>query len=428
MPPNLMKLFKKFRSTLPRMNGLAVAKRRLIVIGFYLMDCLAIALLHKRMGKHIVVNKKRLVFVRVDAIGDFIIWMGSFGHLLQIYPKDRYEWILVCNAPCSVLAEACELFDEVIAVDINRFQRNLLYRLSTLQDLARSPFDLVFQPTYSRALLAGDAIVRALCSSEKIGTAGDLSNETELERALGNRAYTQLLPTRAAPLMELQRNAEVLTLLVGRNIVATKPDLRALSKKSSFLSPTESYFVIFPGASWVGKQWPFERFLEISKLLQSQTGWLCVFAGSDLDEKKFRDSIGRVTAIRYLNLQGKTSLIDLVSLISDSRLLLTNDTSASHIGNATGIPTFTMLGGGHFGRFLPWDLGRPSDDAIENSVAMSHEMPCFNCNWECIYGVPPGEAMPCLSTISVEVVWTAICDHLKPFRIDGISSIKGGKD
>ena len=37
-----------------------------------------------------------------------------------------------------------------------------------------------------------------------------------------------------------------------------------------------------------------------------------------------------------------------------------------------------------------------------------HEMPCFGCNWECIYSLKNNEAAPCIASISVDAVWKKI--------------------
>lgn len=50
----------------------------------------------------------------------------------------------------------------------------------------------------------------------------------------------------------------------------------------------------------------------------------------------------------------KTSLVELVNLIGQASLLLTNDTSAVHIGAQLGVPTVCIFKGNHYGRFLPY--------------------------------------------------------------------------
>jgi len=41
-------------------------------------------------------------------------------------------------------------------------------------------------------------------------------------------------------------------------------------------------------------------------------------------------------------------------------------------------------------------------------LAAIHEMPCFGCNWQCIYPVPPEAPTPCIAGITVDTVWSAV--------------------
>ena len=96
---------------------------------------------------------------------------------------------------------------------------------------------------------------------------------------------------------------------------------------------------------------------------------------------------------------------DLVELIRASRLLIGNETSAVHIAVAVDTPSVCILGGGHYGRFMPYELA--DGDAPRPAVAM-HKMPCFGCDWRCSQPHQPGKAMPCIAAVSVADVVNAI--------------------
>jgi ADP-heptose:LPS heptosyltransferase len=112
------------------------------------------------------------------------------------------------------------------------------------------------------------------------------------------------------------------------------------------------------------------------------------------------------------NLIGATSLSELASIIKGARLLIANETSAIHIAAAVSTSAICVLGGGHYGRFMPYRIEVETDRPMP--VEVIHQMDCFGCNWQCIYDVSPGHPMPCIERISVEDVWEAIEKHLKP--------------
>ncbi len=106
-----------------------------------------------------------------------------------------------------------------------------------------------------------------------------------------------------------------------------------------------------------------------------------------------------------LNWAGRTSLPELAGVLARAKLVITNDTAAAHIGPAAGTPTICLVGGGHHGRFLPYQVEEADERALPRVIM--HPMPCFGCNWRCIYGTPQGAA-PCVAQIGLEPVWQAV--------------------
>jgi ADP-heptose:LPS heptosyltransferase len=106
------------------------------------------------------------------------------------------------------------------------------------------------------------------------------------------------------------------------------------------------------------------------------------------------------------NLAGASSILDLVEIIRAATLVVTNESSPVHMASATGVPVVCMLGGGFFGRFLPYEIEQKVT-AMPPSIAVWNEMDCYGCSWKCILTSTPNQPVPCISTISVETVLSA---------------------
>jgi len=66
-----------------------------------------------------------------------------------------------------------------------------------------------------------------------------------------------------------------------------------------------------------------------------------------------------------------------------------------------------VLGGGHHGRFVPYDVEhRPPGRPVPRTAV--HEMPCFHCDWNCCFEVPEGAPAPCVDRIPTDVVWAQV--------------------
>jgi ADP-heptose:LPS heptosyltransferase len=99
-------------------------------------------------------------------------------------------------------------------------------------------------------------------------------------------------------------------------------------------------------------------------------------------------------------LSGKTTLQELAELIRGAEILISNETSAVHIAAAVGTNSVCILGGGHFGRFLPY----PKHVKGARPIVADKYMPCFNCNWKCEWPHEPSGAVPCVTGVSIEQV------------------------
>jgi len=365
------------------------------------------ALLASWGGKKKYSQKMKVLIVRLDAIGDFILWLDAARELRHLFPPDRYRITLLGNRVWTSLAATLPHFDEVISLDRKRFHFHPTYRHRLFREIRKQRFDLVIQPTFSREFLHGDSIVRFSGAKERIGSQGDTLNQRPFLKRISDHWYTRLIPASMEPIMELKRNAEFLRGVGCTDFKAGISDLHV--PQSDFPASAKmgdrGYYVLFPGATAALRRWPAEFFAEIAKRLFQQTHWTGVVCGSASD-RNLGDRVCRLAGVPVLNLAGETSLPALVSVIEKARLLVGNETGAIHIAAAVSTPSVSITGGGHYGRFLPYctevEVCRPTP------VPVAYPMECFLCNWICIYNPKPGETAPCILNVSVDSVWDAL--------------------
>lgn len=368
---------------------LAIYATRFRLVANWLVDIL----LTVRPARRI---KNGVALIRLDAIGDFILWLDSAKEYRRLYAGQRI--VLIANAVWADWAANFPYWDEVWSLDLPRFKRNLAYRVHILVKVRQAGFATVIQPTYSRTF-EGDSLIRVSGATQRIGSVGDESNIIAPVKAVSNRWYTQLIPASEQFLMELERNAEFIRNLSGRPYDAAMPRLPKTVVNVGQGPCLNDYVVLFPGASWIGKQWPLPKFAELASRLYAKVGWTVILCGG-VNDVALCQQLGDKLNVPFVNLAGKTSLPELAGVISRARLLISNDTSAIHIAAALTIPAVCILGGGHYGRFLPYP---PELPGIKPLVA-DHQMPCFNCNWVCSQEHDIKRPLPCIDKVSVQSV------------------------
>ena len=81
-------------------------------------------------------------------------------------------------------------------------------------------------------------------------------------------------------------------------------------------------------------------------------------------------------------------------MLADCALAVGVETSLAHIASALGVPQVIVLGGGHFGRFMP---------VHRTTTAVILPLECFACNWFCRYEKPY-----CIRSIRPQTVAQAV--------------------
>jgi ADP-heptose:LPS heptosyltransferase len=136
-------------------------------------------------------------------------------------------------------------------------------------------------------------------------------------------------------------------------------------------------------------------------------GLRVVFVGrpDDQGEDPVIDDIAQEEGI--IDLTGRTDLAQLLDLMNHAQLVVSNDTGPAHLSIALGRLTVVIVGGGHFGSFVPY----PKEITPPTARFVYKEMECYHCFWRCHLRANKHQIFPCVGGIGEERVWDA-CEAL----------------
>ena len=285
-----------------------------------------------------------------------------------------------------------------------RFQRNLFYRIAVIFRLARIKAELVITPIHSRDPSTADSVARAINAQRKIATSGDLDNAI-VDPSIPNSWYNELIPCGDASAHNSLRNREF-TERLGFKILDPWPHLAVPSPEQlPGVIKDQRYAVFAPGASSPLRTWPPEFFSQLANKLSAELSLGTVLIGT-ASERSETAAVAKGCSRLIVDLTGRSDIGGLLAILGHAKLIVTNETGTAQLAAALRTPTVCIVGGGHFGRFLPYpDEARDSGIRV---VALHHPMSCFGCNWKCIYPIRYFEPAPCVSKISVDSAWTAV--------------------
>ncbi len=299
------------------------------------------------------ITNKAILITRLDAIGDYILFR-NFLEILRKEYKD-YHITLVGNISWKEIAEEFDkkFIDSFIWINRNKFERNIFYRYKKLREITQQGYELVINPTFSRTFYVDDAIVALIKAKEKIGSVGDLSNIKLWQKNISDKYYTKLIPAKRKIMFEFYRNKEFFENLLSKKIDIQKPSIK-LKKQYLRLALPQKFAVLFIGASASFRKWDIKNFVEVGEFLRNKYKYNIVLAGGKNDAKDAQ-IFESLASYNFINLVGKTNLLELIDLISRTSLIVSNETSVPHIAVALNKGNiFVISNGNHLCRFTPY--------------------------------------------------------------------------
>jgi ADP-heptose:LPS heptosyltransferase len=172
----------------------------------------------------------------------------------------------------------------------------------------------------------------------------------------------------------------------------TTGDVEAMSSAWSttgWNSDPQNYICIHPGARWASRRWSTARFALVADELAEQ-GFTIVLTGT-ARESAITASVKACMTAPSLDLTGRLSLGAFAALVGRARLMVCNDTGASHVAAAMRTPSVVVASGSDVERWSPQDPTRHR--------VLSHDVECRPCMHETC-----PTAHECAAGVSVEDV------------------------
>lgn len=149
-------------------------------------------------------------------------------------------------------------------------------------------------------------------------------------------------------------------------------------ESESALRPASRYFLLQPGAVWEYKKWPERNYASLMDSLAEHYPYhFFVLVGSAVEKdvcSRVREMTCKKTKDRVLNFAGKTSITELVELVSGSEMVIANDSGVAHIAGAAGIRTVVFFGPSSPERFMPLS------ERQKRVKVFHHKLPCNPCD------------------------------------------------
>lgn len=294
---------------------------------------------------------KRLLVVRLSAMGDVIHTLPAASALRQAFPDAMMGWVieerwaeLLCTRTATRYGDRSPqrpVADRVHTVNMKGWRHAMSSR-HTWEEMAAARRELRSQH-YDLAIDFQGAIRSAFVA--RLSGAPIVYGFAQPRENIASVFYTKKVMTQGTHIVEQNLS---LASAVAANTLAMPPaelphddaaDRECERKLKEF--QIGEYAIINPGAGWGAKQWPAERYGEVAKGLAAESGLRALFNYGPGEE-----TIARAAELA----SGGTAraltcpVSELIAFTRRARLFIGGDTGPLHLAAALGIPVVAIFG------------------------------------------------------------------------------------
>ena len=282
----------------------------------------------------------KILVVGPSWVGDSVMAQALYKRIKQEQPSAKIE-VIAPEWSLNLLDRMPEVDKKIASPfthgDIKVYERFQLGKKLQQESYERS---IILTNSFKSALMPYFAKIKVRTGwlgEFRYGLINDIRSSKELKKSLMVEKFAALslekenfsLENLSLPKLEI--NSNNLSLLLEKNLVEKEKPALALC----------------PGAEFgPSKRWPSEYYSEIAKTYISH-GWNVLCIGSKNDENigiEIENTNNLSNEINFINLIGKTSLLDAIDILSYAKKVVTNDSGLMHIAAAVGTPLVALYG------------------------------------------------------------------------------------
>ncbi|MCP5366763.1 MAG: glycosyltransferase family 9 protein [Hyphomicrobiales bacterium] len=351
-------------------------------------------------------RRRGLVVVRMDGIGDMVLFRGSLDHYAEAFDVAKEDITVVgCKSWGAVAGEVFADY-RVLAIDEHRFAKRPGYRFRTALAVRRLNAAVVVCDQFFRRAMMADSLVWLSAAPRSIVALPYINEPIRGEFTWYLSQVTGVVDTGLYPTHEVIRHAAFVSAVAGRAVDPAPPRIAWRDRRPE-IADGGPYVVLNPGSNEYGRRWPLRDYCAVARRVRDR-GLRVVFVGSAKEKPDwdFMAEFGGDEGV--IDLMGGTDLPGLLDVMRHAAAVLTNDTGPAHVAIALGAPTLVVVGGGHFGSFVPYPDGvRPP-----HARFVWEPMDCYHCFWRCPKRATDRDSFPCVAAVPVDRVWGELAQLL----------------
>lgn len=290
-------------------------------------------------------SSNKILLIRLDDIGDYVLFRNTLETWSRYAVEQKKALYLLGNEAWKTLLEAYDTkyFAQVIWLNKKQYFNDSNYRKSLWGNLRQQGFVLTICPARTRPILLDDACMLAANAARNIASNNSLTDNA-LNR-MSDELYNSIFISHHSDRHEFLFNTDFV-----QKVTESATDERLSIDVEKRNEPP--YILLFIGASAASKQWPVTHWNQLIVQLRQQFKCTILVAGGPAEVQMANEVAAGTDA---QNIAGTKSLPEMVTLIGNAQLVISNDTMAAHIAAASGTNTIIITNGTNAHRFASYE-------------------------------------------------------------------------
>jgi ADP-heptose:LPS heptosyltransferase len=337
-------------------------------------------------------SPKRILVIRLQAMGDVVITLPYIQYLKASLPKDTIIDMLT-RQEVNDIPKAVVLFDHVFSIGGGRsFKKQLVHALLLLPKLCLRRYDVVID-------LQNNLLSRFV------------------RKSVSPKAWSEF--DRFSPQPAGERNRITIEAAgMGKNDALTSFHLKSQQDIPKVLlsygwDTVSDIVILNPAGAFENRNWPVDNYIQFAWLwLQCYPATQFLILGIDKIAAKAA-TIKSALGTRLIDLVNKTTPSTAFAIVQRARFVLSEDSGLMHMAWVSGIPTFAIFGSTRS------DWSRPL--GAHTAFLDSSDMACGNCMLE-ICRLEGDKINSCMMRYSPQLVFEKAVTLLDQQRVPDTSS------
>ncbi len=288
---------------------------------------------------------KKILIRTTNWVGDAVLSIPAMREVRKLFPKAHIS--LLASPWVSPIYSEVEFADEIIEYDKRGLHKGWLGLGRLTADLRRRRFDLaiLLQNAFEAALIAFCARIPLRVGYARDGRSLLLTHACRINPQVRHmhQAYYYLGILSGAGLTPFRLWEQELG-PTGVGIKKADREAAAAMLRSNGIRENDLVVAINPGAFYgEAKRWLPDRYAAVADALAERHGARIVLIGAPSDLETARRVAENMKSLPLI-LAGQTTLGQLMGLLKECDLLITNDSGPMHLAAALDVPQLAIFG------------------------------------------------------------------------------------